>query len=146
MGSRLYNTVLRPHEPDTGPWKHRRLQQVESSAVALVLTRPPEIVSVLRIATDQSPVFVTFDSHPRQDHPEGAAFVLHNTLESAAAYLAELLKVDQSTAAYAIIMERSTESGGRRSFICVNSPASPNLRTSCYAAQGERRPPQRCKF
>ena len=88
--------MLRPHEPDTVLWKHRRLQQVEGSAVALVLTRPPEIVSVLRIATDQSPVFVTFDSHPRQDHPEGAAFVLHNTLESAAAYLAELLKVDHA--------------------------------------------------
>lgn len=60
----------------------------------LVITRPPEIICVLKIAVDSGAVFVTFDSHPRKKHPDGAAFILHPSLDAAATYLSELLQFD----------------------------------------------------
>ncbi|THG96225.1 hypothetical protein EW026_g5570 [Hermanssonia centrifuga] len=72
-----------------------RLQQVSGSSGALILTRPPEIISVLNIHTDSKPVIVTFDSHPRSKHPDGAAFVFHPTLDAAASYLSDLLQFDR---------------------------------------------------
>lgn len=60
----------------------------------LVITRPPEIISALKVATSSAPVFVTFDSHPRKKHPDGAAFIFHPSLDAAAAYLSDLLQFD----------------------------------------------------
>lgn len=72
-----------------------RLQQSVEGSAALVITRPPEIVSVLRIATEEArPIFVTFDSHPRKKHPDGAAFIFHPSLGAAAVYLSDLLQFD----------------------------------------------------
>lgn len=73
---------------------YRRLQQTDRSTAALVITRPPEIVSVLRVVADDDSIFITFDSHPRPKHPDGAAFIIHPSLEAAASYLSDLLQFD----------------------------------------------------
>ncbi|KAI0089046.1 hypothetical protein BDY19DRAFT_890032 [Irpex rosettiformis] len=74
-----------------------RTQQT-STASAIVITRPPEIITVLKLnAPDNaSTIFVSFDSHPRHKHPQGAAFIFHPSLEAAALYLSELLQFDWS--------------------------------------------------
>ena len=59
-----------------------------------MITRPPEIINVFKIAVTSGAVFVTFDSHPRKKHPDGAAFILHRSLEAAATYLSELFQFD----------------------------------------------------
>ncbi|KAI0692273.1 hypothetical protein BC835DRAFT_1357920 [Cytidiella melzeri] len=73
-----------------------RLEQSTPRSAALVITRPPEIVSILKIVTDSrmQPLYVSFDSHPRSKHPEGAAFIFHTSLDAAAFYLSELLQYD----------------------------------------------------
>lgn len=70
------------------------LEQSTEQSGALVITRPPEIVSALKIAVSPGAVFVTFDSHPRKKHPDGAAFILHSSQEAAASYLSELFQFD----------------------------------------------------
>ncbi|KAG9023157.1 hypothetical protein FRB95_013479, partial [Tulasnella sp. JGI-2019a] len=80
----------------------RRLEAIGSpdNSSAAIITKPPEILAVFAIAThaaDPFPtkVFVVFDSHSRPDHhPNGAAFSFFGTLETAAAYLSDLLSVD----------------------------------------------------
>lgn len=59
-----------------------------------MVTRPPEIVCLLKVATETKDVYVLFDSHPRHNHPDGAAFIFHPTLDAAATYLSELFKFD----------------------------------------------------
>ncbi|KAJ3555966.1 hypothetical protein NM688_g2287 [Phlebia brevispora] len=71
-----------------------RLQQTERTAAALVITRPPEIISVFKTVINNGPIFMTFDSHPRQKHPDGAALIIHPSLEAAASYLSDLLRFD----------------------------------------------------
>lgn len=39
-------------------------------------------------------MFVTFDSHPRPKHPDGAAFIFHPSANAAASYLNRLLQFD----------------------------------------------------
>lgn len=65
---------------------------------ALVLTRPPEIVVCLRLANPRNSVYAIFDSHPRPDHSDGAAFIFFTSAEMTARYIAELLPVDESLA------------------------------------------------
>lgn len=60
-----------------------------SCAVA-VITRPPEIIACAR--TSQS--FIVFDSHSRQDHPNGAGLFLSQSRERTARHLHNLLYVD----------------------------------------------------
>lgn len=71
-----------------------RLQHSVQESAVLVITRPPEIVSVLKIATEARNVFVTFDSHPRKKHPDGAAFIFHPSMGATATYLHGLLQFD----------------------------------------------------
>ncbi|THH22126.1 hypothetical protein EUX98_g8250 [Antrodiella citrinella] len=63
-------------------------------AFVLNVTPSEEIVCLLKITTETKDVFVLFDSHPRHNHPEGAAFIFHPDLEAAADYLSELFKYD----------------------------------------------------
>lgn len=65
-----------------------------------MITKPPEIMAVFAIATNQpSPrppvVFAVFDSHSRPTHhPNGAAFSFFGNAADAAAYLSSLLSFD----------------------------------------------------
>jgi len=68
--------------------------------IGVVITRPPEIFSVLNLPTPGQrldDVFVVFDSHSRPSkHPNGSAFLFFPTLDQTAAYLGELLRVDST--------------------------------------------------
>ncbi|KZT12603.1 uncharacterized protein LAESUDRAFT_739975 [Laetiporus sulphureus 93-53] len=65
------------------------------SSTCAIITRPPEIVACVKLATNKSDVFVIFDSHPRpQKHPNGAAFIFQPSVVAAASYLAELFSYD----------------------------------------------------
>lgn len=60
-----------------------------------MITRPPEIISVLKIPIQPSQcVFAVFDSHPRDKHPDGAGFVLNASVADTASYLDGLLPFD----------------------------------------------------
>ncbi|KAK7676898.1 hypothetical protein QCA50_020154 [Cerrena zonata] len=72
----------------------QRLHMRVNGSAAIIITRPPEIICILKIAVEDQNVFVTFDSHPRHEHPEGAAFTFHSSLEEASVYLSNLLRYD----------------------------------------------------
>ena len=59
-----------------------------------MITRPPEILTCLKIATATKPVYVIFDSHPRPLHPNGAGFIFNTSIDATATYLNNLLAVD----------------------------------------------------
>jgi FtsZ-binding cell division protein ZapB len=65
-----------------------------TSSAAMVITRPPEIISVLKIPVNETPIFVIFDSHPRDKHPDGAGFIFNSSIDATALYLHELLRFD----------------------------------------------------
>ncbi|KIY62816.1 hypothetical protein CYLTODRAFT_383163 [Cylindrobasidium torrendii FP15055 ss-10] len=60
------------------------------SCSVAVITRPPEIIACAR--TSKS--FIVFDSHSRQDHPNGAGLFLSQKREHIARHLHNLLYVD----------------------------------------------------
>ena len=63
------------------------------------MTKSPEIVALLHIATLDRPnagIFVIFDSHPRPEHPLGAAFTVCRNSMQAVTYLSNLFRVDAS--------------------------------------------------
>lgn len=85
-----------------------------SAAAGVLITRPPEIISILHFpaslpapapttfANAQSTpppalqhVFAVFDSHPRPTHPTGSAFVVSASIDQTARYLEKLFAVDQ---------------------------------------------------
>ncbi|KAG9099281.1 hypothetical protein FRC06_005444 [Ceratobasidium sp. 370] len=84
-----------------------------SAAAGVIITRPPEIISILHFpaalpspppATFTQPtdtprpplqhVFAIFDSHPRPTHPTGSAFVVSASIDQTARYLEKLFAVD----------------------------------------------------
>lgn len=73
---------------------YRRLHMRVNGPAAIIITRPPEIICILKIPVEDQDVFVTFDSHPRFEHPDGAAFTFHPSLEEASVYLSTLLHYD----------------------------------------------------
>ncbi|QRW02411.1 protein ligase [Ceratobasidium sp. AG-Ba] len=84
----------------------------KSSTAGLIITRPPEIISVLHFpaslptpapatfsqsqATPPAPqhIFAIFDSHPRPAHPTGSAFIVSASIDQTARYLEKLFAVD----------------------------------------------------
>lgn len=65
-------------------------------SVAVIITRPPEIVACLRIRVAERDVYVVFDSHPRPSHPDGLGFIINPSIKIAASYLSELLSFDEN--------------------------------------------------
>ncbi|KIM44614.1 hypothetical protein M413DRAFT_442575 [Hebeloma cylindrosporum] len=65
-----------------------------SDPVAVIITRPPEILVCLVMPTSLGSFFVVFDSHPRPLHPSGSGFIINSSLEATSRYLDELLAVD----------------------------------------------------
>lgn len=74
---------------------------------AVVITRPPEIIVCFKIVLGDKDLYVIFDSHPRQQHPKGAAFIFNTSLGKTALYLAELLPYDPR------LLEDSNSDSGR---------------------------------
>jgi hypothetical protein len=71
-------------------------EEYPSRSVATILTRPPEVVCVLKLAISKSVVFAVFDSHPRPKHHLGASLIFNKSLDTTAAYLDSLFHVDSS--------------------------------------------------
>lgn len=65
-------------------------------SVAVIITRPPEIVACLKIRIADKDVYVVFDSHPRPSHPDGLGFIINPNIEIAASYLSQLLSFDKN--------------------------------------------------
>jgi FtsZ-binding cell division protein ZapB len=75
----------------------RRLTKNEKKSAAVVITRPPEIVTCVKISIPgDADVFMIFDSHPRPDHPDGAGFIFSTSIDATARYLDNLLAIDES--------------------------------------------------
>jgi len=76
---------------------YRRLVTTGDKSAAIVITRPPEIVTCVKISIpDGADVFMLFDSHPRPDHPNGAGFTFTTSIDVTARYLDNLLAIDES--------------------------------------------------
>lgn len=75
-------------------------QTTPARSTAVIITKPPEILAVFAIVTNQPPprppvIFAVFDSHSRPiTHPNGAAFSFFGTARAGADYLARLLGFD----------------------------------------------------
>jgi hypothetical protein len=72
---------------------------MQEGACAAVVTRAPEIVSIMSIPAERGRngnLLVIFDSHNRPEHPLGAAFLLFYSPDDAATYLSRLFAVDAS--------------------------------------------------
>lgn len=65
--------------------------------VAAVITRLRDIIVCIRLYLRDSYRFFIFDPHRQPKHPRGPAFVLNDSKETAARYLHELLKSDDSS-------------------------------------------------
>ena len=79
------------------PNVRRRLVTSGDKSAAMVITRPPEIVTCVKISIpDDADVFMLFDSHPRPDHPDGPGFTFTTSLDATARYLDHLLAIDES--------------------------------------------------
>ncbi|KAF7370312.1 RING-type domain-containing protein [Mycena sanguinolenta] len=69
------------------------LQSLPSYA-AVLITRPPEIITCLKLHINSQDVFIIFDSHPRTEHPNGAGLIVNTSLDATAQRLDDLLTVD----------------------------------------------------
>jgi hypothetical protein len=74
----------------------RQLTKSGKKSAAIVITRPPEIITCVKISIpDDLDVFMIFDSHPRRDHPDGAGYIFSTSIDAAADYLDNLLAIDK---------------------------------------------------
>ncbi|KAL5633431.1 hypothetical protein ACGC1H_003801 [Rhizoctonia solani] len=85
------------------------LQTAENinDVTAALITRPPEIVAILRIplsaaksptpAKREDTIYAIFDSHSRPEHPNGAGLTLLPSIAAAAQHLTALLRVNINT-------------------------------------------------
>lgn len=72
------------------------IENEDGKPIAVIITRPPEIILCIKLATICDDIYIIYDSHPRPVHPEGAAFTFFNTVESTASHLTTLLAIDKS--------------------------------------------------
>ncbi|KAF9792210.1 hypothetical protein BJ322DRAFT_1102725 [Thelephora terrestris] len=74
-----------------------RLATSGTKSAAIVITRPPEIFTCVKISIpDDADVFMVFDSHSRPDHPDGAGFIFSTSIDTTAQHLYNLLAIDES--------------------------------------------------
>ncbi|KAJ6456123.1 hypothetical protein C8R45DRAFT_1064835 [Mycena sanguinolenta] len=69
------------------------LQSLPSYA-AVLITRPPEIITCFKLSINSQDVFIIFDSHPRTEYPNGAGLIVNTSLDVTARRLDNLLTVD----------------------------------------------------
>src|SRR5271170_4665004 len=74
-------------------FSRHELISMETSA-AVIITRPPEILTCIKFLISDVTFFLIFDSHPRPSHPSGAAFILSSSVDVIASHLDGLLAVD----------------------------------------------------
>jgi len=67
-----------------------------AQSAAIVITRPPEIITCFKIVNSTTTLYLIFDSHPRPKHPKGAGFTFASSIDDTAKNLANLLSVDKS--------------------------------------------------
>jgi Ring finger domain len=67
-----------------------------NKSVAAILTRPPEVICLLKLPVSSSDVFAIFDSHPRPKHPHGGGLIFSISPSATANYLATLFQVDSN--------------------------------------------------
>ncbi|KAG6829428.1 hypothetical protein H0H87_011466 [Tephrocybe sp. NHM501043] len=58
---------------------------------AVIITKPQDIVACVKVPVGRNNVYVIFDSHVRPRHVDGSGFIINDTLEQAAEYLADIL-------------------------------------------------------
>lgn len=61
----------------------------------MVITRPPEIITCLKVPVEDTDIFVIFDSHPRPLHPKGAGTIMNSSLRATADRLSTIFEVDE---------------------------------------------------
>ncbi|KAJ7491894.1 hypothetical protein FB451DRAFT_1165111 [Mycena latifolia] len=74
------------------------LQAIPNDYAAVLITRPPEIITCLKLpiktqSADKQNVFIIFDSHPRTAHA-GAGLIVNTSLDATASHLDNLLAID----------------------------------------------------
>ncbi|GAB1520452.1 hypothetical protein RhiTH_003527 [Rhizoctonia solani] len=89
-----------------------RLDRESPGPRAIIMTRPPEVICVMHIpipeptpnywappqsARHAESIYLVFDSHPRPDHPNGAAVQIFSPdpIEDVSYYLMDLFRIDQ---------------------------------------------------
>ncbi|KAF8752098.1 ATP synthase F1 gamma [Rhizoctonia solani] len=89
-----------------------RLDRESPGPRAIIMTRPPEVICVMHIpipeptpnywappqsARHAESIYLVFDSHPRPDHPNGAAVQIFSPdpIEDVSHYLMDLFRIDQ---------------------------------------------------
>ncbi|KAF8648229.1 hypothetical protein AX16_006366 [Volvariella volvacea WC 439] len=94
----LHTQAVLDGPPNDGTFRDllKTMQRGNKDQVSFALIiRPPEIVALLRFPTSSgSDVFAIFDSHPRPDHPEGAAIIFTKSRTRVSEYLGGLFGVD----------------------------------------------------
>ncbi|KAI0347119.1 hypothetical protein BDW22DRAFT_1367462 [Trametopsis cervina] len=94
-----------------------------------VITRPPEIIACFYILRPASvtDTFVIFDSHPRPDHLDGAAFIFKTSGTAASSYLADLFQFDRTLLSDTSIQWQAQLLANLSSHVFVAKPPPPNL-------------------
>ncbi|KZS88828.1 hypothetical protein SISNIDRAFT_469894 [Sistotremastrum niveocremeum HHB9708] len=108
----------------------RRLQNFAGTAVpdlwssAVVLTRPPEIISIIFVPLNDPNlpgIFIVFDSHPRPTKETiGASMIVFPSASAAASYLSELFYMDPEILSSINLYEAAQLSQYSAEFFVVN--------------------------
>lgn len=93
--------------------KALKVPQAVNDVTAALITRPPEMVSVLRIPFSDKPqgktpdgcIYAIFDSHSRPEHPTGAGLTLFPSITAAATHITALLRVNMNVRSSALQWE-----------------------------------------
>lgn len=92
----MSNALLRTDTSSSTSNISRHLAKTGKKSAAIVITRPPEIITCVKISIpDNLDVFMVFDSHSRRDHPNGAGFIFSTSIDVTAQYLDNLLAIDE---------------------------------------------------
>lgn len=111
--------------------------QAPNDATAALITRPPEIVAVIRIplsiqnqdkpsgSNKDASIYAIFDSHSRPEHPTGAGLTLLPSIAAAAQRLTALLRVNMNVRSAALQWEAQLMSQFSAHLVCRAAWRSP---------------------
>jgi hypothetical protein len=120
--------------------------QAPNDVTAALITRPPEIVAILRIPLfdktqdksaklnkDES-IYAIFDSHSRPEHPTGAGLTLLPSIAAAAQHLTALLRVNMNVRSSALQWEAQLMSQFSAHMLCRTEWRNPDQERSTRLA------------